>query len=87
MSQSMTTLSDRTVHSLDNTPTATAIDELRDEANEISEAIAATLPAEADAFLVVSPRGTCVLLNKNLKHNSWPPAKDADTIAMEIPTR
>lgn len=84
MTTLMSTLPDRTVHSLDAKPTATAIADLRDQAHSASEAVAAALPDEADAFLVVSPRGTCVLLDNYLKRDSWPPHKDAETVATEI---
>jgi hypothetical protein len=80
----MSTLTDRTIHSLDTKPTATAIADLRDEANAASEAVAAALPDDADAFLVVSPRGTCVLLENYLKRASWPPQEDAETVATEL---
>jgi len=80
----MTTISDRTVHSLDSEPTPTAISELREEADSASEAVAAEFPDNADAFLVVSPRGTCVLLDDYLKRDSWPPHADAHTVATEI---
>ncbi len=84
MKESMTTLSERAVHSLDAPPTATAIAELRDEADSASEAVAARFSDEADAFLVVSPRGTCVLLTNDLKRDSWPPHADDQTIATEF---
>lgn len=57
---------------------------LRREANERDHACAASLSEEADTHLVVSPRGTCVLLDDFLKADSWPPSEAAGDVAREV---
>lgn len=86
MSRSSSRLGDRDVYSLSESPTANAISDLRAEAELESEAVAASIPSASDTYLVISPRGTCVLLNDYLKSNSWTPQTSAETIAQELPT-
>jgi hypothetical protein len=81
---STTRLPERDVKHLDAPPTADAIESLRTEAHEHAEAVAAALPWGADTYLVVSPRGTCVLLDDFLKSDSWAPDKSAETVSTEL---
>ncbi|PEN14952.1 hypothetical protein CRI94_01275 [Longibacter salinarum] len=72
------------VKNLDASPTPDGIDQLRTEAQEHAEAVAAALPWGSDTYLVVSPRGTCVLLDDFVTRDSWEPNKSSETVATEL---
>lgn len=84
MSHSIPHLDNRNVYDLSESPTANAISDLRDQAKRGSESVAASIPSASDTYLVISPRGTCVVLNDDLKRNSWTSETSAETIAQEL---
>ena len=67
---------------LDASPTAAQIAEMREKAAAEGESVQAVLPTDADVpkRLVVSPRGTCVLL-QDTREESFNPSVDAADIA------
>jgi len=67
---------------LDASPTAAQIAEMREKAAAEDESVQAALPTDADVpkRLVVSPRGTCVLL-QDTREESFNPSVDAADIA------
>jgi len=85
MTGSIPRLDHRKVYDLSESPTANAISDLRDQAKHGSESVAASIPSASDTYLVISPRGTCVLLDDYLKRNSWTSETSAETIAQELP--
>lgn len=69
-------------HELDAPPQADKIAQLRDEAADRDESVGVTFPGtegEAKRF-VVSPRGTCALLN-DTREDTFNRAVDAEEIA------
>lgn len=68
---------------LDAAPDAEFIRTLRDQANERDEAVGARFPTADDQEkrLVVSPRGTCVLLNDEVSEQTFNRSLTADEIA------
>jgi hypothetical protein len=67
---------------LDASPTAAQIAEMREKAAAEGESVQVALPTDADVpkRLVVSPRGTCVLL-QDTREESFTPAVDAADVA------
>jgi len=57
---------------------------LRGTADETDHACAVLLSDETETYLVVSPRGTCILLDDFLKTDSWPPSEHAENIAQDV---
>jgi hypothetical protein len=48
--------------------------------------VAASLPGASDTYLVVSPRGTCILLDNFLKSASWAPKHSPETVSAALQT-
>lgn len=71
---------------LDDAPTADDIDQFRAQAEDRDDSfIAAFRNAEGEErYLVVSPRGTCVILDENYSEDSFNPSKSADEVAAAI---
>lgn len=57
---------------------------LRSKADENGHACAASLSGDTETYLVVSPRGTCILLDDFLKTDSWPPGENAESVAQDV---
>lgn len=66
-------------------PTTALVKTMRSKAERRGEEVTAELPTDEPRFLVVSPRGTCVVLNKDTRQDTFPPEQDAETIADELP--
>ena len=77
---------DRNVEHLESLPSPEAIRRLRSRANDDAEAVAASLPGASDTYLVVSPRGTCILLDNFLKSASWAPKHSPETVSAALQT-
>lgn len=60
------------------------ITSLRRKADANDHACAASLSDETETYLVVSPRGTCILLDDFLKTDSWPPGEHAESVAQDV---
>lgn len=67
---------------LDAPPNADKIARLREEAAEREESVGVTFPTPDDVEkrFVVSPRGTCVLLN-DVRKDSFNPSEEVEDIA------
>ncbi|MFB6230102.1 MAG: hypothetical protein ABEL04_03005 [Salinibacter sp.] len=71
-------------HDLDAPPDADLITELRDRAHDRGEAVGVTFPADGGRKrFVVSPRGTCVLLN-DTREDSFNPSVGVEEIAAAL---
>jgi len=69
---------------LDAPPDADLITELRDRAHDRGEAVGVIFPADGERKrLVVSPRGTCVLLNET-REDSFNPSVGVEEIAATL---
>jgi hypothetical protein len=71
-------------HSLDAAPDADAIDAYRSEADEAGDSIVVAYPSADgdDRYLVVSPRGTCAVLDdRSISIDSFNPDIDATEVA------
>jgi len=70
-------------HDLDAPPQADAIASYRDEAQEAGADVVVRYPnADGETrHLVVSPRGTCVVLKENVSRDAFAPQKDAASVA------
>lgn len=66
-------------------PTTALVKSLRSKAAKRGEEVTAELPTEEPRFLVVSPRGTCVVLNEDTRQATFPPDEDADAVADDLP--
>jgi hypothetical protein len=77
---------DHNVEHLESLPSPETIRRLRLRANDDAKAVAASLPGPSDTYLVVSPRGTCVLLDNFLKSASWAPQNSPETVADDLQT-
>ncbi|GEM_PF-2504390 len=75
---------DRTM--LDSPPTADRISQLREQAAAAGESVQVTFSTDTGDTkrFVVSPRGTCVLLN-DTREDSFNPSVDAADIADALP--
>jgi hypothetical protein len=75
-------------YTLDAAPDAEAIARFREEAqSDSTDVIARYSTAEGEARdLVVSPRGTCVVLADNISRDAFAPQKDAAVVAEALTT-
>jgi hypothetical protein len=73
-------------HSIDRTPTADDITQYRQEAAERSGSVVAAYPGPEgrQQFLVVSARGTCVVLDQRVSRETFNASVDADDIASAL---
>lgn len=76
---------DADLRTLDTLPTADTIRTLRKQARERGESVGAKFPAADDTLkrFVVSPRGTCVVLN-DTREESFIPSVSAEEIASTL---
>lgn len=70
-------------HELDAPPDAEAISSYRDAAADSGTDVIVRYPnADGDTrHLVVSPRGTCVILQEQVSRDAYAPQTDASTVA------
>lgn len=70
-------------HELDAVPDAESIATYREDAQKSDADVIVRYPnADGETrHLVVSPRGTCVVLKENVSRDAFAPQKDASTIA------
>jgi hypothetical protein len=66
-------------------PTTALVKTMRSKAERRRDEVKAELPTEEPRFLVVSPRGTCVVVGEDTRQDTFPPSEDAETIADELP--
>lgn len=71
---------------LDAPPAVDTIEQYRKEAEERGDSFIAAFPnaEQEQRYLVVSPRGTCVLLDANYSEDTFNPSVSAEAVAEAI---